>query len=111
MDGTSNLHLPLRPPKQDLIKVDVEGHEVPVLEGAGRVLASRPLMLIKIFDPGSRALSLLREAGYELLAANSLREVVPSDGNYFAIATEQAASLSHIREAHRRCLSAIGMSS
>jgi FkbM family methyltransferase len=94
----------------DLIKIDVEGHETSVVEGAAQILASRPLILFETFDKSSRALTLLREAGYDILEADSLTEAISEDGNYLAIAAEQAALWPRVRDAQRRCLANIGLS-
>jgi FkbM family methyltransferase len=69
----------------DLLKIDVEGHEVRVLEGASRVIREhRPMMLIEIDPPrlaesGSSPAALLdalRSFGYELFHARR-RALVP----------------------------------
>jgi FkbM family methyltransferase len=61
-------------PRVDLVKVDVEGYEFEVLEGARRMLAAdRPVLVIELNDPllrdrGRSSLELLaacRELGYE----------------------------------------------
>lgn len=62
----------LRPTDRLLIKIDVEGHEHGVLEGARQLLATlRPIVLCEIL-PGvaqtGRLASILSDAGYALLA-------------------------------------------
>jgi len=50
----------------DLIKIDVEGAEDRVLEGAKEILAHyRPMVIVEIRPPG-RAQKILQEAGYRL---------------------------------------------
>jgi len=52
--------------RPDFIKIDVEGFEVNVLRGMGRVLAARPVMMIEITKNHAEIETLLREAGYAL---------------------------------------------
>lgn len=72
----------------DIIKIDVEGHEMAVLEGAARTIAScRPMMLVEGNDvalrrSGASAEELaakLRSWGYRLLVPNR-RRLVPLSG-------------------------------
>lgn len=59
-------------PRVDAVKIDVEGFESEVLEGASRVLAMRPGVVVEVhpqfLEPrgidASRPLDLLRQAGY-----------------------------------------------
>ncbi len=93
----------------DLVKIDVEGHERSVIEGATHLLTHHPLMIIEVFDPSSPALLTLRDAGYQLLGADSLTDDPPDDGNYLAIAREEAGLLSGLRESYRRSLADAGL--
>jgi FkbM family methyltransferase len=93
----------------DFLKIDIEGHEAQALEGGAHLLARRPLILIEAFDGSSPALALLRSAGYRLLGADSLTDALPHDGNYLAIAEEEAGLLSPLREAYRRALADAGV--
>ena len=75
----------LRPADRLLIKIDVEGHEHCVLEGAQELLATwRPIMLCEIL-PGiaqtGRLASILSAAGYALLAVcrEGLFQIDPAD--------------------------------
>ena len=52
-----------------LIKIDVEGAEVQVLRGAGRVLAHKPTIYIEISDHAlTECQNILHAAGYSLEA-------------------------------------------
>jgi FkbM family methyltransferase len=93
----------------DLLKIDVEDHEDPVIEGGARLLACRPLVLIETFDRSSPALARLRAGGYRLLGADSLTEAPPGDGNYLAVAEEDAGLLMPLREAYRAALADAGL--
>ena len=92
----------------DLLKIDVEGHESAVLEGAALLLASGPIILIEAFDAGAPALHTLRSAGFVLLSAASLAVTIPDDGNYVAIPRRHLQRLEALRLAHARRLAAIG---
>jgi FkbM family methyltransferase len=93
----------------DLIKIDVEGHESSVIEGAAQLLTQRPLVLIEAFDPASMALKRLRDAGYRVLAADTLADIPHNDVNYLAIAEEQISYLPSLRQAHRRACQRLGL--
>jgi FkbM family methyltransferase len=87
-------HLPV----PDFIKIDVEGAEKFVLQGAGRLLAGdcRPLIVVEIFAPWEQAfgygpwevLQLLASYGYEFLFAcpEGLVEHVPTGKQPFPVA-------------------------
>lgn len=55
-----------------LIKIDVEGHEIEVLQGGKNTLSeAKPLMIIESFPPKqSTVLSLLDELGYHYIDAD-----------------------------------------
>lgn len=92
----------------DFVKIDVEGHEAQALEGGTQLLERRPLIIIEAFDPASPALARLRAAGYRLLAADSLTEQRPADGNYLAMA-EGAQNLPRLRDAYNATLAEAGL--
>jgi len=54
-----------------LLKIDVEGMEYVVLQGAERVLRSRPLIFCEVNDHYEEIGILLREADYEIHAARA----------------------------------------
>ena len=69
-----------------LIKIDVEGHEVEVLQG-GRITLSetKPLMIIESFPPKqSTVLSLLGGLGYHWMDADLHDSINPKTTNLFA---------------------------
>jgi len=74
----------------DLIKIDVEGHEPSVLEGAKRILESRPTLLVEISAESahSRPIMTLFELGYLAYAVEG-RQLVP---------VTHAALCEHFRE-------------
>ena len=55
-------------PRVDAIKIDVQGHEMPVLKGAlGTLRQRKPLVLIEIHTPSLRGAGSSREEVYDLL--------------------------------------------
>jgi len=93
----------------DLIKIDVEGHEAAVVDGATMVLRESPLVLIEAWDASTPALQTLRAAGYHLLDASSLSEDAPADGNYLALPPARHSLLEALRSAHQQRAAAMGL--
>ena len=69
-----------------LMKIDVEGHEVEVLEGSSNTLTkAKPLLIIESFPPKQRTvLSLLHEFGYRSTDADRHVSINPKTTNLFA---------------------------
>ncbi len=69
-----------------LIKIDVEGHEVEVLEGGRNTLIKiKPLLILESFPPKQRTiLSILKELGYKLIDADRHGLINPNTTNLFA---------------------------
>jgi len=89
----------------DLIKIDVEGHEYDVLEGAvGTIAKSRPVLLVEIEQrhstrPIDRVFALIRDLGYDgyFLSGGRLTGL-----ENFSYARDQAPYLDDLREPGRR---------
>ena len=86
--------------KVDLIKIDVEGFEVPVFESLGTLLKSmKPTILaeIRIEKHGSRIMELLKDCGYlyfdidEKATPTQVNEITKSSNNNFLICTKEVA--------------------
>ena len=69
-----------------LIKIDVEGHEIEVLEGGKKTLVEKkPLLIIESFPPKqTTVLSLLQELGYNSMDADLHASINPHTTNLFA---------------------------
>ena len=80
-----------------LIKIDVEGHEVEVLQGARNTLSeAKPLMIIESFPPKqSTVLSLLHELGYRSMDADRHTSINPKTTNLFAWHPQGPLNRSH----------------
>ncbi len=84
----------------DLIKIDVEGYEVPVFEGMGEYIKSmKPTILaeIRIEENGARIMELLGDCGYlffdidEKNPPKPVSEITKSSNNNFLICTREIA--------------------
>jgi FkbM family methyltransferase len=70
-----------RPP--DVVKIDVEGAEVEVLQGAGETLRRcRPLLLVELHGTNRAVADLLSEAAYEMVVLGSAAR--PEDASWEA---------------------------
>jgi len=69
-----------------LIKIDVEGHEVEVLQGGKNTLSEvKPILIIESFPPKqSTVISLLDELGYRYIDADRHASMNPKTTNLFA---------------------------
>ena len=69
-----------------LVKIDVEGHEIEVLEGSNETLAqAKPLLIIESFPPKqNRVIKILQSKGYEFIDADHSSHVNKNTHNLFA---------------------------
>jgi hypothetical protein len=69
-----------------IVKIDVEGHEIEVLQGGRNTLSeAKPLLIIESFPPKqSTVLSLLNELGYHSIDADRHVSINPKTTNLFA---------------------------
>lgn len=92
-------------PPPDWIKMDVEGGEVGVIEGARKtLLASRPLMLVELHGTNRSVAALLEELGYVVLALDYPEPVVDAYWNAKLIGApkERANQLAVIERLRRK---------
>lgn len=92
-------------PAPDLIKLDVEGHDEPILRGMTQLLAERrPYVCLegglRSADGVIPSLRLLRAAGYVLWDLDKRRTLEPDTGEYVVLAVprdaaNQPGSMSH----------------
>jgi FkbM family methyltransferase len=81
----------------DLIKIDVEGHEERVLDGATCTLAQdRPLLIFECFHRPSPAVRTLEGLGYTVLDAERLTGGTDRATNYLALPPALAAAAPRI---------------
>lgn len=79
-------------PYPDLIKIDVEGAEAELLEGAGATIAAcRPLLIIELHQTNAAVLAVLRKFGYHAGVLGSTVPVrdVSWDANIIAAPAER----------------------
>lgn len=77
----------------DLVKIDVEGSEMAVLRGAGRTLASRPVLLVEVQPNHAKQVSdLLRAAGYRFLDGASHAPIERPSWNTIAVPANRLGS-------------------
>lgn len=79
----------------DFMKIDVEGHEKSVLQGASETIASdQPIIFIECGHPGHPCLNSLIAAGYTIVNADKLSlECTESGSNYFCIPPRFSSSV------------------
>lgn len=87
--------LRLRP---DVVKIDVEGHELAVLQGmSGTIAEARPSFLLERNPAILDCQALLKDAGYEILYYDKRTDALVTDGeesprNWFAVPPERLAN-------------------
>ena len=74
----------------DFIKIDVEGHELAVLNGAKKLISSNtpPMMMVEIQADHREILQILRDCGYKLFKADGEmidESLTFGSGNIFAL--------------------------
>jgi len=81
-------------PPPALIKIDVEGHELEVLQGADQILAQyQPILLVESFSEHASSLQeLLKSYGYIFFDADNLSKVSPSSLNYLCVVQDRLSS-------------------
>lgn len=83
-----------------LIKIDVEGHEIEVLDGGRKTLSQKkPLLIIESFPPKQNTvISLLHELGYRSMDADLHASINPNTTNLLAWHPEGPLDESVIRK-------------
>jgi len=83
-----------------LIKIDVEGHEIEVLDGGRKTLSQKkPLLIIESFPPKqTTVISLLHELGYRSMDADLHASINPNTTNLLAWHPEGPLDESVIRK-------------
>jgi hypothetical protein len=61
-----------------VLKIDVEGHEYAVLQGATKVLEARPKIFCEVTENHDEIGKLLRQANYQFYAARSIERLALS---------------------------------
>ncbi|MGB6727910.1 MAG: FkbM family methyltransferase [Terracidiphilus sp.] len=86
-------HLPI-----DFMKIDVEGHERSVLEGALKTIdQDQPVLLIECAHPAHTCLEVLRQHGYRVIDAEHLSLDCAEDScNFFCIPQRYAGSIESL---------------
>ena len=80
----------------DIVKIDVEGAELPVLQGASRLLElHKPIIIIELTNAATKqaVLQLLDDRGYELLDAADCSTIGPATLNYLAFVKQRGHSV------------------
>ena len=75
-----------------LIKIDVEGHELEVLEGAAKILEThKPIIMIESFGKRAEAIrAILKPHGYRFLDADTNQAIGPLTMNHLCLAPDSA---------------------
>jgi FkbM family methyltransferase len=72
----------LRLPRVDVVKIDVEGAELDVLAGMGRVLAEqRPFVIAEMHDTNAAFALAMTRAGYRVVNLDGLEPAAQAGGN------------------------------
>ena len=76
----------------DVVKIDVEGAELEVLRGMGRMLAEvRPAVVVEMHGRNAEVCALFEEAGYEVHNLEGTEPVAEAHGNVHALALPAGA--------------------
>ncbi|SME91517.1 methyltransferase, FkbM family [Tistlia consotensis] len=82
----------------DLVKLDIEGGELPALRGAPRLLSEvRPVLLLEVSARRDETVALLRAAGYRLYDARTLQPDRGEAWNLLALPSEGPLAVEALR--------------
>src|SRR4030095_6329213 len=86
---------PRETPPPSLIKIDVDGGELPILQGGAGVLRDhRPILCYESFNHRAEILALLKGYGYLVFESDRYQAIVPETINFIALPLDRAPAVT-----------------